>query len=93
MSSYPNVVRILRTLFNAEDGLSEEVSRRLYVQSVEQDGLLEEFSKELRLAFEDPNLSWSELLANDDYEVFVGDTEDEAREYARRNLWAPLFDR
>lgn len=93
MSSYPNIVRILRTVFNAEDGLSEEVSRRLYVRTVENSGLLEKLGEELRLAFEDSTLSWRDLLLNSEYEVFDAQTEDEARDYARRILWTPIFDR
>jgi hypothetical protein len=64
-----------------------------HVQAVESSSALQHFHEELRSAFEDPALSWKDMLLNAEYEVFDAQTEDEAREYARRILWAPLFDR
>jgi hypothetical protein len=93
MSSYPKIARILQTVFNVKSGLSEDVSRRLYLRTVENSAFFDTLGDELRVAFSDTTLSWREMLLNSEYEVFDAQSEDEAREYARRILWAPLFDR
>jgi hypothetical protein len=91
MNRYPNIVTALRTLFNSQDGFSEELSRELFLRSIKTSGREEHVRHELQLAFEDPEVSWTRLLENDDYEIHSAEIEDEAREYARRNLWVPIF--
>lgn len=89
--NYPIISRILRTFFNSEDGLSEDVSINLYANSVSSSEIFDELKRELKLAFSDSGLSWLRLLSNEDYEVYCADTEDEAFQYARRILWVPIF--
>lgn len=88
---YPIIVRMLKTLFNSEDGLSEDVSIGLYVRTASSEGVVDALKSELESAFSDTSLSWRQMLANDDYEVYCADTEDEASQYVRRILWAPMF--
>jgi len=91
MDSYPNISHMLRTVFNAEDGLSEDVAIRLYQSSSVNSKNHEELKRELQAAFTNPNVSWKKILLNDDYEVFDAQNEEEAREYAKRILWNPIF--
>ncbi|WP_380602278.1 hypothetical protein [Steroidobacter flavus] len=90
MSRFPTIRHMLRTAFNVEDGLSEDVAIRFYQRSATR-GDLEKLKQELQLAFAAPDFSWREMLSNQEYEVFDVDSEDEAREYARRILWKPIF--
>ena len=48
------------------------------------------FLAELEAAFADPNLSWKSMLCNDEYEVVDVETEQEAADFARRNLADPF---
>jgi hypothetical protein len=83
---------MLRTVFNAEDGLSEDVAIRLYQRAASSSGKLAALKEELQIAFEDEEVSWKNILWNDDYEVYDARDEKEAREFARRILWKPLVD-
>jgi len=83
---------MLRTIFNAKDGLSEEVSIRLYQRAVAQSGTRDKLKAELKAAFSNPETSWRHLLCNDDYEVLDFETEAEAREHALRILWEPIIE-
>jgi len=92
MKEFQNIAAMLKTSFNAEDGLSEDVAIRLYRKAALSSGKLEALKQELEIAFSSNEVSWKFFLFNDDYEVFDAETEEEAREYARRILWKPLFD-
>lgn len=82
---------MLRTVFNAEDGLSEGQSIRLYLRLAAQAGTLDTLKAELKTAFSHPETRWRHLLSNEDYEVIDVDSEAEAREHVHRILWVPLF--
>ena len=90
MKKYPAIAQVLQTFFNAEDGLSEDVAIRLYVGSVPSGPKIDVVKQELRQAFKDNKLSWKEMLLNDEYEVYDAVSEDEAKQFALRILWAPL---
>ena len=90
MTDYPQIKQALRTMFNAEDGLPEEVSRQMLVRSKNSPEAVESFVKELQLAFADESLSWRSLLFSQDYEVLDVATEKEAMEFVQRNLLAPF---
>ena len=91
MKKFPNIIHTLKTLFNAEDGLSEDTSIKLYQRTTMSSGNLDVLKQELNTAFSDPTISWKSMLLNDDYEVFDAESESEAREYAKRILWEPIF--
>lgn len=88
---YPNIIHILKTLFNSEDGLSEDASIRIYLRTIESSGKSEEIKSELTAAFSDECVCWKNVLINDQYEVFDAESEKDARDYARRILWNPVF--
>lgn len=88
---YPIIVRMLRTIFNSEDGLSEDVATRMYIRAATTEGCTDALKLELESAFSDANLSWQNVLSNDDYEVYCADSEEDARLYAKKILWLPVF--
>jgi hypothetical protein len=92
MEKYPIVMQMLRTAFNAEDGLSLDVAVRLYKRAAESSGIIESLRGELKEAFSNPSLSWKALLANQEFEVIDADSEEQARDYAVKILWDPMFD-
>ena len=92
VTRFPNITHMLKTVFNVEDGLSEDVAIRIYRRSAESREDFAALKGELREAFSDPSVSWKILLSNEDYEVFDTDNEYDAREYAMRILWVPIFD-
>ena len=92
MEKYPIIAHALRAMFNSADGLSEDVSTRLYVRAFDAGGQFNAFRTELERAFQDDSLSWKDLLSNEQYEIIDASSEVEAREHARRLLWKPLFD-
>lgn len=88
---YPIITRMLKDMFNSEDGLSEDTSIGLYIRSASSEGIIELLKLELEAAFSNENLDWRSILANDDYEVYWAETEEEARQYSKRILWTPIF--
>ena len=92
MPDFPLIRLMLRTTFNAEDGLDEALSVSLYQANTRSAEIRSRLLPELERAFSDTRVSWRELLCNEDYEVVDVETEDEARAQARRWLWDPLFE-
>ena len=64
MELYPRIASVLRTVFNAEDGLSLEASQKLYARTVADSVALAGFREELAQAFADPAVSWKQMLCN-----------------------------
>lgn len=91
MTEFPTIIHMLRTAYNAEDGLSEDASLRLYQRAAAFGDNRTILEAELRDAFSRQGLSWRRMLCNDEYEVIDLEAEDEAREHALRILWEPLF--
>ncbi|WP_056178585.1 hypothetical protein [Lysobacter sp. Root604] len=91
MDEIDNLRRILKNYFNAEDGLSEEVSIGLYQRSFSSPEQRRTLRDQLSRAFADPLRDWRSLLANGEYEVYFAATEEEARAFARRILWDPIL--
>lgn len=91
MTEFPTITHMLRTAYNVEDGLSEEASIRLYQRAAAFRDNRVKLEAELRAAFTRNELSWRHLLCNNEYEVADLETEEEARDHARRLLWEPLF--
>jgi uncharacterized protein YdaU (DUF1376 family) len=91
MTDFPTITHMLRTAYNAEDGLSEEASIRLYQRASAAGENRAKLEAELREAFSRNDVSWRQMLCNDEYEVADVEAEDEARAHARRILWQPIF--
>lgn len=90
MTEYPNIKRILSTVYNCDNGLSLDVAKRLYVRSQKTSPGAAELKRELREALNDPSVSWKYLLCNDGYEVIDVESEEEARKFAVEVLWEPI---
>ena len=93
MIEFPTIVHMLRTVYNAEDGLSDDVSLRLYQRAAAAGDNRAKLRSELQVALARDDVSWRQLLCNDDYEVLLFEDEGAARAHARRILWDPLFGR
>lgn len=91
MTDFPTITHMLRTAYNAEDGLSEDASIRLYQRAYAAGDNRAKLVAELREAFSRSDVSWRQMLCNDDFEVVDLETEEEAREHACRILWEPIF--
>ena len=87
---YARIAHALRTIFNAEDGLSPEVSKELYLRAIANSPSLVGLKSELEDALSDPSVSWKEFLCNEQYEVFDAQNEQQAREFASALLLASL---
>lgn len=87
---YENIRHMLKTVFVVGFSLPENVSINICVESLKSSGKKEEMKNELAEAFEDKNISWRNMLVNDEYEVLEFETEEEARAYVKRVLWEPL---
>lgn len=87
---YKNIRHMLKTIFVADFSLSEDVAINIYVSALKSSGKVEEMKCELAEAFEDKNISWRNILVNDEYEVLEFETEEEAKVYIKRVLWEPL---
>jgi hypothetical protein len=91
VTEFPTIVHMLRTAYNAEDGLGEDVAIRLYQRAAAAGNNRANLQTELQTALSRNDVSWRQLLCNDEYEVVDLGSEEEARQYARRILWEPLF--
>ena len=87
---YENIRHMLKTVFVADFSLSEDVAINIYIDSLKSSGKKEEMKVELAEAFEDENISWRNMLVNEEYEVMEFETEEEAKAYVKRVLWDPL---
>lgn len=84
------IARTLKTCYNAEDGLSIDVSKRLYARLIADSPAFSGFKEEVERALSDHDVSWKALLSCTDYEVQTTETEEEARALARSLLLDPL---
>jgi hypothetical protein len=91
MTKYPNIEHALSTAFSVDLALPEDKAIAMYVRSASSGNRLDALKCELRLAFNDPALTWVAMLANEQYEAYYADTESEARKHALRILWQPIF--
>jgi len=91
MLTYPKLRHVLSCVFAIDVGLSEDAQREMLKRSLANDDWAEQFRSELVDAFSDAETSWTELLVNDQYEVFEPPSEEVARRTAIELLWNPVF--
>jgi len=88
---YENIRHMLKTVFVADFGFPEEMAISLYTESLSTSGKVDEMKRELADAFSDEEVSWKEMLLNDDYEVLDVESEEEAVAFVKRMLWNPIM--
>ncbi|MEQ4338820.1 hypothetical protein ABNM62_10090 [Pseudomonas syringae] len=86
---YNNIRHTLKTVFCSDFNLTEDVID-IYVNSLNSSGKTDEMRYELAEFLRDQNVSWRDMLVNDEYEVLDFETEQEAKDYIKRILWQPL---
>jgi hypothetical protein len=91
MANFPTLRYMLKTVFSTEVGLSESAAIRIYLSAARDGNEVGLLKDELERSFVEPEVSWRELLLNDEYEVIDASSEEEARSFAKRVLWEPLF--
>lgn len=87
---YKNIRHILKTVFCSDFNLTEDVAVGIYVNNLNSSGKIDEMRYELDECLRDKNVSWRDMLVNDEYEVLDFETEQEAKDYIKRVLWQPL---
>lgn len=92
MNRYKNIEHMLKTVFNVDNGLSEDAAIRIYRRTAQSSGNAAALCQEIESALADQTFSWRQLLANDDYEVLATGSEEQARAYALSILLEPLQD-
>ncbi|OPE58718.1 hypothetical protein BTW15_18240 [Pseudomonas syringae pv. tomato] len=85
-----NIRHMLKTVFCSDFNLPENVAINIYINSLNFSSKKHEMMRKLADCFDDQDISWRGLLANDEYEVLNFETEQEAKSYIRRVLWASL---
>jgi hypothetical protein len=91
MDQYPQLRNTLGTVFSVTTGLSDDAQRRMLEQVLQQPEWRKAFQEELRTAMTDSQTSWVDLLANERYEVYEADSEEDARRIAVSLLWETTF--
>lgn len=89
VATYPLVRYALATCFNAQDGLLEDASQRMLSKMFNEKNHAA-FAAELKAALADPEVSWRSMLCNSEYEVEDFDDEEQAKQFAQRNLLSSI---
>ena len=88
---YKNISHVLSTIFVSNFGFSEDVAINIYITSLSDEHKLNVMKTELMEAFQDKEISWCNILLNDDYEILEFETEVEAKNYVKKILWDPII--
>jgi hypothetical protein len=87
MNNYPSIRNLLISVFSVDVGLEENEEIAALERVLSDESQRTEIEYELRQLFQDKNISWMELLENDEYVVYPADDEDDAKEYVIAALW------
>ncbi|MGV3605128.1 MAG: hypothetical protein ACO1RA_01890 [Planctomycetaceae bacterium] len=89
---YPTIRYVLGLFFTTDFGFSLQQSKKFLADELASNKkLANEFKIEVLAAFSDGQLSWSEMLLNDEYEVAELMPEVDARNYAMSLLWDSAY--
>ena len=91
MKNSPEIEYVLHTMFSSQEGFSEDVAIELYKRSRLNNGKTEALKSELEEAFDNSEFSWRAILENPDCEYYYAEDEADARAYAKKILWDPIF--
>ncbi|WP_156407688.1 hypothetical protein [Achromobacter sp. Root83] len=89
MNDYSIIHGILDSVFASDLGRSEAEENALFFEMVANSEYKRKLREALISAFQNPDFSWADIL--NEYEVYPTDNELDARNYAIRFLWSPVF--
>jgi hypothetical protein len=87
---YPYIVELLRN-FDADHGFSQVELDSLVGEMIAYQEFETPFRQQLESAFNDPAVSWMQLLWNDEWKITECSSEEEARKEAAFLLWRVAF--
>lgn len=79
MNNYPAIRNILSSVFSVQTGLDDDAAAAAYHRALRFDPQL---SGEIGDVFADDNVNWSNMLFNEEYEVYEAESEADARTFA-----------
>jgi hypothetical protein len=91
MKDFPKIEYALHTMFSSSSGFSEDVAIELYQDSMLNTSSTKALRAELEDAFGNPEFSWKAMLEHPDCEYYYAQDEADAKAYARKILWDPIF--
>lgn len=91
MSKYDAIHNLLISIFSVDIGLDEAEETAALSRVLNDPLQKKEIEKQLRALFEDPNVSWVNLLDNNDYTVYPADDDEDAKEFVIDILWNKVF--
>jgi hypothetical protein len=83
MNDYSHVRNILACVFSVQTGLDDVAAQSAYQRALDFNPALK---AEVQKALADADVSWKELLFNDEYEVYEAESERDAKTFACRLL-------
>jgi len=90
VTAYKHVRHALST-FCIQDGFSREFADEIVEESLRNVRNRRRLQQEMIELLADPEVSWTELLVNDEYEVEEPNDEADAREIVLELLWPSVF--
>jgi len=86
---YPLIGSVLGGIYSANVGYSDEEAKNELKKDLKHPPFKEKFMNELRQAFTDSSLSWANMF--DEFEVMHIESEEEAKDIAKKYLWDITF--
>jgi hypothetical protein len=91
MKIFPQIEYALHTMFSSQEGFAEHVAIHLYRNAMLNTSATKDLKSELEEAFADPEVSWKAMLEHPDCEYYYAEDEADAKAYAKKILWDPIF--
>jgi hypothetical protein len=89
MKDYSLIHGVLGAIFASDLGRSDKEANDLFQEMLADEECRKKFGESLTVAFQDAGFSWE--AAMNEYEVYPAEDEADARNYAIRILWLPVF--
>lgn len=90
MEDYPTVRNALE-MFSIQLGLDDAAAREMVRRSLVNPAWRELLETELRNLYSDADAPWTDLVANDHYEIDEPESDDDARQIVTEALWHIVF--
>lgn len=89
MKDYSTIHGVLAAVFASDLGRSDKEASELLQEMLASAEYKRQLGEALVSAFQDPGFSWEAAL--NEYEVYPADDEADARSFAAKILWLPVF--